>query len=263
MTSSKAKTFRNIIYSSFGKGITIVSAATASFIVARNLSPADYGVVGFAGIIIGFLGQFSDLGVGSAAIRRPTLDQHNLDTAFTLKVILSLGAFAAALLIAPFARQFFDHPATGNVIRILSLNFLVGIVGFLPLIVLTREINYRALVFPGVASSAVQCSLVVILVLHGGKYWAVCHRQCRRNIGGRYLHPTDKENSDPFRMGLGRHAPIHAVWHPFAWVAASWHLSFSTLTIFLSVGQWGVPSWGTTRWPSAGVASFAGFSWTP
>src|SRR5580692_9857271 len=111
MTTSKAKIFRNIIYTGLGKGATVVCIAVASSVVARNLSPSDYGVIGFAGIIIGFLSHFSDVGVGSAAIRSPTLDQRGLQTAFTLKMILSFCAFAAAFLIAPFAHYFFQHPA--------------------------------------------------------------------------------------------------------------------------------------------------------
>src|ERR1700730_4729455 len=115
MTISKAKAFRNVIYNSLAKGATLVCVALTTSVVARNLDPSDYGVVGFAAIIIGFLGQFSDVGVGSAAIRRLTLDQRSLRTAFTLKIILSCGAFVAAFLIAPFAHYFFEHPATANV----------------------------------------------------------------------------------------------------------------------------------------------------
>lgn len=173
MAVSKAKTFRNIIYTSSGKGITLVCVALTNFIVARNLSPADYGVVGFASIIIGFLSQFSDMGLGNAVIARKELNQQNLQTAFTLKVLLSFAAFGGALLIAPFARHFFDHPATGNVIRILALNFLVSTIGFTPQALLTREMNFRALVIPGVAGAAMQCILAVTLVLHGWSYWAV------------------------------------------------------------------------------------------
>jgi O-antigen/teichoic acid export membrane protein len=130
-------------------------------------------VLGFAGIIIGFLSNFSDMGVGNAVIRRPELHQHNLETAFTLKIILSAGAFAVALLIAPFARHLFNHPATGSVVRILALNFLVGTIGFVPQVMLTRELNYRALVIPGVVGAAVQCILAVTLVLHGWSFWSV------------------------------------------------------------------------------------------
>jgi len=173
MSISKSKIFRNIIFVSLTKGQSLFCVAFTSLVVARNLTPTDYGVVGFASIIIGFLSRFGDLEVGSAVIRRPMLHQHSLQTAFTLKIILSAGAFLVALLIAPFARHLFDHPATSNVIRILALNFLVGTIGFLPLVILTREMNYRALMIPGVASAAVQCILAVTLVLHGWSYWAV------------------------------------------------------------------------------------------
>jgi PST family polysaccharide transporter/lipopolysaccharide exporter len=173
MIVSKAKIFRNITYSSLTKGITLVCIALTSSVVARNLSAADYGVIGFAAIIIGFLRHFSDVGVGSAAIRRPFLDQNTLQTAFTLKIILSSGAFILALLIAPFAHHFFEHPATGSVVRVLALNFLVSTIGFMPAVTLMREHNYRALVFPGVADALVRCIVAVTLILCGWKYWAV------------------------------------------------------------------------------------------
>jgi O-antigen/teichoic acid export membrane protein len=172
-TISKAKTFRNILYSSLAKGITLFCVALTSMVVARNLAPGDYGVVGFAGIIIGFLGQFSDMGVGNAVIRRKEVRQHNLDTALTLKIALSSCAFVIALSIAPFARHFFDHPATGNVIRILALNFLISSIGFIPQAMLTREMNYRALVIPGVVGAAVQCIAAVTLILRGWSFWSV------------------------------------------------------------------------------------------
>jgi O-antigen/teichoic acid export membrane protein len=172
-TLSKATTVRNILYTSVTKGTTLICVALTSSVVARNLSPADYGVVGFGSIVIGFLRNFSDLGIGTAAIQRPQLDRGNLSTAFTLKLVLSLGAFAAAMLIAPFAHFSFKHPATSNVIRFLSLNFLVSTIGFIPLVALTRERNFRALLIPGVTGAVVRCLLAIALVLHGSKYWAV------------------------------------------------------------------------------------------
>ncbi len=170
---SKAVTFRNIVYTCFTKGITMLCWAVTSLVVARNLTPSDYGVVGFATVIIIFAGRFSDMGVRNAAIRRPTLDSKSLQTAFTLKLILSCCALVVAWLIAPFGRHLLNHPAIGNVIRIWALTFLVSTVGFVPEILLTREMNYRAVVIPGVVSAAVQCILTVILVLRGWSYWAI------------------------------------------------------------------------------------------
>ncbi len=130
MTISKANTFRNLMYTSFTKGITIGCWALTGLVVARNLTPSDYGVVGFASVIIVFAARFSDMGLGNAVIRRPVLQPNSLQTAFTLKIILSVSAFVLAWLIAPLARHLFNHPATSNLIRIGALSFLVSTVGF-------------------------------------------------------------------------------------------------------------------------------------
>jgi lipopolysaccharide exporter len=171
--SSRAKVFQNVIYSGLAKGTTIMCLAITSMVVARNLSPSDYGVVAFAGIIIGFLGHFSDLGVGNAAIRRPSLDQKSLQTAFTLKIILGVGAFFAVQLIALFAHHFFQHPATGDVMRVLAVNFLLSTIGFMPGVMLTREQNFRALVIPGVLSVVARSVIAITLVQSGWEYWSI------------------------------------------------------------------------------------------
>ena len=211
MTGSKAKIFRNVIYTSLTKGATLVCIAVTASVVARNLSPSDYGVVGFAGIIIGFLSHFSDVGVGSAAIRHPTIDQRSLQTAFTLKLVLSTGAFAAAFLIAPFAHHFFEHPATGNVIRILALDFLVSTIGFMSLVTLTRDQNYKALVMPGVASAIARCILAVTLIMWGWKFWAVVYADVGANL------------VSAVALQLTRKIPIH---FQFDWPDARDYLRF-------------------------------------
>jgi lipopolysaccharide exporter len=173
MSVSKAKTFRNLIYTVLTKGVTLVCIGVTSSVVARNLSPSDYGVIGFANIIIMFLLHFSDVGTFNGAIRRPQLDRQGLRTAFTLKVLLSSGAFVTCYLIAPFAHHFFEHPATGNIIRVLAFNFLLTTIGFMPQVELTREQNFRALMVPGIAGIVVRCILAVTLIFLGWKYWAV------------------------------------------------------------------------------------------
>jgi len=161
------------MYASCTKGLTLLCTAITTLVVARNLSASDYGLVGFATIIIGFLLQFTDMGLQRAAIRRPALEAGSLQTAFTLKAVLSVMAFGIAMLIAPFGRHFLDHPATGNVIRILALNFLLSTIGFAPRVSLSREMNYRALMMPAVVGALLECIVAVILIRSGWSYWAV------------------------------------------------------------------------------------------
>ena len=66
-------------------------------------------------------------------------------------------------MIAPIANQFLIHPQTSNVIRLLAVNFLLSTIGFLSMTVLTREMNYRALVIPGIVGAIVRCCVGAIL----------------------------------------------------------------------------------------------------
>ncbi len=211
MSVSKDKTFRNVIYTLVTKGAVVVCGTLTSLVVARNLSPSDYGLVGFATIIIGFLLQFNEMGLNNAVICRAQLLPGSLQTAFVLKVIISSSVFVIALLVAPLGRHFFDHPATANVIRVLALTFLVSTIGFAPRVMLTRELNYRALVIPGVASAMVQCGLAVILVLHGWSYWAVVIASVGSSLAGGIALQLTK------RVPFGLH---------FEWTDAQEYLKF-------------------------------------
>jgi lipopolysaccharide exporter len=170
---SKARTFSNVIYNTLSRGIVISCQLLASIVIARNLSPADMGVVGFATVIISFLSQFSDCGLESAAIRRAQLTALGMETAFVLKLVLGALACGAALLIAPFAHHFCEHPAVADVVRVLALNFLVSSIGFLPTVWLARDMNYRAQMIPNAVNALTRCGLAVALVLCGWKFWAV------------------------------------------------------------------------------------------
>jgi O-antigen/teichoic acid export membrane protein len=184
MTLARATAFKNVLYASLNKGVTLVCIAVTSSVVARNLSPSDFGVVGFASIVIGFLSHFSDMGVGNAVIRRPALTEGSLRTAFTLKTILSVSAFIVAYSLAPFAHHFFQHPATANVIRILAFDFLISTIGFMPQVTLMREQNYRALLIPGFVGVVTRSALAVTLLLCGWKFWAVVIADVGANLAG-------------------------------------------------------------------------------
>jgi lipopolysaccharide exporter len=200
MTLARATAFKNVLYASLNKGVTLACIAVTSSVVARNLSPSDFGVVGFASIVIGFLSHFSDMGVGNAVIRRPALTEGSLRTAFTLKTILSMGAFIVAYSIAPLAHHFFQHPAAANVIRILAFDFLISTIGFMPQVTLMREQNYRALLIPGFVGVVSRSALAVALLLFGWKFWAVVIADVGANLAGSVANQMTRRI--PVRFGF-------------------------------------------------------------
>ncbi|MCG6537733.1 MAG: oligosaccharide flippase family protein, partial [Syntrophales bacterium LBB04] len=169
----KVKTVSNIGYNTFAKVGGLGLSTFARVILARNLTSVDYGIVGFASIFIGFLGRFDDLGISNAVVQKNELDERGIYTGFTIKAILSLAVFAAAFVFSPLTNAFFDNSAIEGVIKILSLNFIIGIFSFLPTCVLTRRLNYKKLFVPQASSVLISSLLSIALALNGFKYWSI------------------------------------------------------------------------------------------
>lgn len=167
------KTVQNIGYNSIAKIVQLVFSAIASIILTRTLVPSDYGIIGFAGILISFLSQFGDFGLTNAAIQKKDLSQVDLYTALTIKLFLSLIIFVVAFFCAPLMVKFFDNQAIVPVVRVLASIFVLNSIYFLPNLVLTRDLNYRKISYANMISAFVNSAVAVALALLGFKYWSL------------------------------------------------------------------------------------------
>lgn len=171
--SRMSSTLANISYNSIAKVLTMAVQVVISTILARNLGANDYGVVGVAMIVIGFLGRFDDMGMTAALVQRRTVDERVLETAQALNLILAGILFLSAQIAAPFTATVFKSQAVPLVVRVLALSFLISVVGFLPTALLTRDMQFAKLRAPSVVGTLVRGIVAVSLALTGGKYWSL------------------------------------------------------------------------------------------
>src|SRR5512136_2644585 len=92
-------------YASFGLGKVLVFLTTA--LLARLLTPNDFGIVAFATLTTEYLSVLKDLGLGAALIQRREDVEEAANTVFTLNLLLGAGLTLAAMLAAPFVATFF------------------------------------------------------------------------------------------------------------------------------------------------------------
>lgn len=144
-----------------------------TIILARNLSAQDYGIVGFANVIMSFLGRVNSFGLPTAIIQRKTLDDTVLGTAVSLNILLSIVAFLLAQLAAPLAGWLLDSPASVTVVRVLAFGFLLTPIGFVSTCQLNREMRFGALRGPSVAGALVRGVVSVSTAVTGWSYWSL------------------------------------------------------------------------------------------
>src|SRR6185312_2887630 len=98
----------------------------STLILARLLTPADFGIVAMAMLVVGALEILSETGQRLAIIRHPDPTREHYDSAWTISILIGLGLSAGIFAVAPLTVDYFHEPRAVLVIRCLALRALIG-----------------------------------------------------------------------------------------------------------------------------------------
>ncbi len=156
-----------------GGGQTVVRLAS-SMVLARVLEPRDFGLVGMAILVVGFIRSTCGLGMGIGIIAKKDADQTDMSTAFWTNLAVQSWMFAVAFLVAPFAPIYFDTPLVTNVLRWSSVVFLLAGIGSIPRSLLTKRLQFGWLVVSEIVGTVVEIAVAITLsVWFQAGYWSL------------------------------------------------------------------------------------------
>ncbi len=143
-------------------------------VMARLLSPADFGVVSAALVVIGFSTIFSHLGFGPALVQRPELEQRHIDTAFGGSVLFGTLLGAIVWISAPAAAQFLRIEGVQPVLRVLAGVFPLQGLSVAAEALLRRELRFKSVAKVEVAAYGLGYGMLgIALALAGWGVWAL------------------------------------------------------------------------------------------
>jgi PST family polysaccharide transporter len=149
--------------------LRVISAA----ILARLLTPTDYGVFGMAAVVIAFMHTFADAGLGLATVQRKDLSEtqvHNLFWFnFAAGLLLSLGC----VLAAPHVSLFFRNEELLALLPVLGVGFLMTGVAVQPAALMRRQLQIRSLAIIELSSEVIGYATAVGMALTGFGFWAL------------------------------------------------------------------------------------------
>ncbi|MFL5402229.1 MAG: lipopolysaccharide biosynthesis protein [Gemmatimonadales bacterium] len=167
-----------MVWTAWGAGAMAVLKLAVLVLLTRLLSPADFGVVSAALVVIAFSLNFSQLGLGPALVQRPVLEPRHVSTAFFASTGFGLLVAAAIWLAAPAIAQFFKMDSLAQVVRVLALLFPLAGVSAAPESLLQRDLRFRLLANRDVFAYAVGYGGVGVgLALLGWGIWALVGAQ--------------------------------------------------------------------------------------
>lgn len=168
------RSFRGALWVMGGTGVEFAVRLLVLVVLARILTPNDFGVVAAALVISGLSQIFSQLGVGPALVQRISLSQKHIDTAFTLSILLGAGAYVFILTLSPSIANIFGIQALQEVLPVISISFPVAALAAVPESLLKRDLRFRVLAIINSVSYVIGYGLVGIgLGLLGFGLWAL------------------------------------------------------------------------------------------
>jgi O-antigen/teichoic acid export membrane protein len=153
------------------------SKIVVAVVLARLLSPHDYGLAGMVIVFTTIAPIFSDLALGAALIHKPEPTEDDRSTVFWTSV--ATGALLTGICIAisgPLA-SFYGQPAVQPLFIAFSFTFLLGSLGATQYALLTKEMNFRGLETRVIASTAFGAAVGILLALEGAGAWAIIGQQ--------------------------------------------------------------------------------------
>jgi lipopolysaccharide exporter len=155
---------------SFSAGKLLVLASTV--ILARLLTPNDFGVVAIALVFITYADVLTDLGVAQALVFFPA-ERRRTDAALTICLAVAAAFVLVAMLFAPLATAFFGHPEVTGLFRVLSLSLLLRASGQVPDALLRQRLRFRPRTIAELSRSLTQGAASVVLAVASFGPWAI------------------------------------------------------------------------------------------
>jgi teichuronic acid exporter len=171
----KIKAFRGILWSAVDRiGYQIISIAI-TIVLARLLTPRDYGTIGMLTIFIAISNLFIESGLGQALIQKKTLSNNDISTVFYYNLILSILIYVVLFISAPLIANFFNLQILIPITRVLSLTIIINSLSIVQITILQKNINFRLISIVNLISCALSGILAIFLAIKGYGVWSLVY----------------------------------------------------------------------------------------
>lgn len=142
-------------------------------VMARLLSPSDYGITALPAVFLAVAGIFAGAGFGSAMIRKPELTDEDLSTAFYYSTAVGIVSYILLFFASPWIADFYNVPVLTPLIRITALGFLYGPIGTPQNIILQRRLDFKTPAKISVFCNVISGVIGITMAYYGYGVWAL------------------------------------------------------------------------------------------
>ena len=144
-----------------------------SIILARLLSPSDYGIIAMVTIFFAVAQSFVDSGFSNALVRKTDRVEEDLSTCFYFNIGVGIIAYIVLFLIAPLVANFYSQPILSPIIRITGLGVILNSLCVVQQALFTIKIDFKSQAKITLSATVISGIVGIILAYQGYGIWAL------------------------------------------------------------------------------------------
>lgn len=171
--SLKQKAASGMVWTALQKYSSMIISFVSGIILARLLTPFDYGCIGMLSIFMVVADTFIDGGFGSALIQKKRPTQEDYSTIFWWNLGMSAVMYAILYACAPAISRFYDTPILCKVLRVQGLVLFIHALNIIQRNQLKKKLNFKLLSIVTISTSVISLAITIYMAYKGYGVWAL------------------------------------------------------------------------------------------
>ena len=168
-----SRVLQGIAWKASSQVILQITRMVVALLLARLLTPHDWGLAGMVILFAGFTIVFTDNALGTALIQRRDVRDEDKSTVFWFSAAVGLALAVVGVLVAAPLADFYDEPDVRWLFVAFSVGFIVNALGTTQMALLVREMQFRRLELRQMAATIVGAVIAISIALAGLGAWAI------------------------------------------------------------------------------------------
>ncbi|MBN2027801.1 MAG: MOP flippase family protein [Actinobacteria bacterium] len=169
----RKSTIKGTGWSILSQAFRLTSRIVVVAILARLLTPDDFGLIAMVTVVTNLLLVLNDAGIPSAIIQKPDLSEDQISSSFWLNILIGIAISLVFVALAPLIALFYGEDRLLTIALVLSPMFFIASFGMVQFGLLSKRIDFRPIAISEIAAAAVAGTTAIVLALLGAGVWSL------------------------------------------------------------------------------------------
>lgn len=183
MPSDKKQIANGVFWNLIQKYSGMVVSTLVSMVLARLLSPDEFGIIAIATVLISFLTMLCDMGIGPAIIQRRDLDDNDINSLFTFSCIVGVSLAILFFFCSWFISSIYKLPQLVLICQILTINVFFSAANMVPNALMVKDLQFKLIAKRTLLLQFLSGVISIFVAYKGGGVYALLISPILTSIG--------------------------------------------------------------------------------